>query len=84
MSIFQGQWEPHELRGIIPRAFCHIFERIEGTHDQNFLVAIHREPLSLSLSLSLSLFLPPPPPSLSLSEKGSSYKLAGNAVRDEP
>lgn len=26
------------MRGIIPRAFCHVFERIEDTHDQNFLV----------------------------------------------
>eukprot|EP00277_Geminigera_cryophila_P008226 CAMPEP_0179417520 /NCGR_PEP_ID=MMETSP0799-20121207/7412_1 /TAXON_ID=46947 /ORGANISM="Geminigera cryophila, Strain CCMP2564" /LENGTH=722 /DNA_ID=CAMNT_0021190537 /DNA_START=61 /DNA_END=2229 /DNA_ORIENTATION=- len=34
----EGQWEPPDLRGIIPRAFCHIFERIEDTHDQNFLV----------------------------------------------
>ena len=34
----EGQWEPAELRGIIPRAFLHIFERIEQTHDQNFLV----------------------------------------------
>eukprot|EP00802_Teleaulax_amphioxeia_P005785 Tamp_05789.p1 GENE.Tamp_05789~~Tamp_05789.p1 ORF type:complete len:848 (-),score=228.85 Tamp_05789:334-2757(-) len=34
----EGQWEPPELRGIIPRAFLHIFERIEDTHDQNFLV----------------------------------------------
>eukprot|EP00961_Rhodomonas_salina_P114201 1536344-Rhodomonas_salina.1 len=34
----EGQWEPHEMRGIIPRAFNRIFERIEQTHDQNFLV----------------------------------------------
>jgi kinesin family protein 3/17 len=34
----EGNWEPPELRGIIPRAFLHIFERIEDTHDQNFLV----------------------------------------------
>ena len=34
----EGQWEPPELRGIIPRAFLHIFDQIECTHDQNFLV----------------------------------------------
>jgi hypothetical protein len=34
----EGQWEPTEMRGIIPRAFCRIFEKIEATHDQNFLV----------------------------------------------
>mmetsp|Transcript_7002 Transcript_7002/g.13920 ORF Transcript_7002/g.13920 Transcript_7002/m.13920 type:complete len:228 (-) Transcript_7002:1930-2613(-) len=34
----EGQWDPHEMRGIIPRAFNRIFERITDTHDQNFLV----------------------------------------------
>jgi len=34
----EGQWEPPELRGIIPRAFCRVFEQIDETHDQNFLV----------------------------------------------
>mmetsp|Transcript_40600 Transcript_40600/g.128037 ORF Transcript_40600/g.128037 Transcript_40600/m.128037 type:complete len:750 (-) Transcript_40600:234-2483(-) len=34
----EGLWEPAEMRGIIPRSFCHIFESIEVTHDQNFLV----------------------------------------------
>ncbi|KAJ1496267.1 Kif3b protein [Baffinella frigidus] len=34
----EGQWDPPEMRGIIPRAFCRIFEKIEATHDQNFLV----------------------------------------------
>ena len=34
----EGQWEPSELRGIIPRTFCHIFDQIEDTHEQNFLV----------------------------------------------
>ena len=34
----EGQWEPPELRGIIPRSFLRIFEKIDQTHDQNFLV----------------------------------------------
>eukprot|EP00284_Hemiselmis_tepida_P000280 CAMPEP_0174950646 /NCGR_PEP_ID=MMETSP1355-20121228/94441_1 /TAXON_ID=464990 /ORGANISM="Hemiselmis tepida, Strain CCMP443" /LENGTH=459 /DNA_ID=CAMNT_0016198277 /DNA_START=43 /DNA_END=1420 /DNA_ORIENTATION=- len=34
----EGQWDPPELRGIIPRTFLHIFQQIEDTHDQNFLV----------------------------------------------
>eukprot|EP00281_Chroomonas_sp_CCMP1168_P031002 CAMPEP_0206254094 /NCGR_PEP_ID=MMETSP0047_2-20121206/23511_1 /ASSEMBLY_ACC=CAM_ASM_000192 /TAXON_ID=195065 /ORGANISM="Chroomonas mesostigmatica_cf, Strain CCMP1168" /LENGTH=383 /DNA_ID=CAMNT_0053680365 /DNA_START=30 /DNA_END=1177 /DNA_ORIENTATION=+ len=34
----EGQWDPPEMRGIIPRTFCHIFEAIETTHEQNFLV----------------------------------------------
>ena len=34
----EGQWDPPEMRGVIPRTFCRIFERIEGTHEQNFLV----------------------------------------------
>eukprot|EP00283_Hemiselmis_rufescens_P009731 CAMPEP_0173420350 /NCGR_PEP_ID=MMETSP1357-20121228/1876_1 /TAXON_ID=77926 /ORGANISM="Hemiselmis rufescens, Strain PCC563" /LENGTH=321 /DNA_ID=CAMNT_0014383131 /DNA_START=204 /DNA_END=1166 /DNA_ORIENTATION=- len=34
----EGQWEPPEMRGVIPRTFLHIFERIEQTHEQNFLV----------------------------------------------
>ena len=38
LGRLQGQWEPQEMRGIIPRAFCHIFEMIEQTSDQNFLV----------------------------------------------
>lgn len=34
----EGQWDPPEMRGIIPRAFCRVFEKIDETHDQNFLV----------------------------------------------
>jgi kinesin family protein 3/17 len=34
----EGFFDPPEMRGIIPRAFCRIFEKIEATHDQNFLV----------------------------------------------
>mmetsp|Transcript_10295 Transcript_10295/g.22959 ORF Transcript_10295/g.22959 Transcript_10295/m.22959 type:complete len:863 (+) Transcript_10295:48-2636(+) len=34
----EGQWDPPTLRGIIPRAFCHVFECIDATHEQNFLV----------------------------------------------
>jgi len=34
----KGQWDPPEMRGIIPRAFCRIFEKIDETHEQNFLV----------------------------------------------
>jgi hypothetical protein len=41
MYIQQGQWDPPDLRGIIPRAFCRIFEKIDQTHDQNFLVRVN-------------------------------------------
>lgn len=34
----EGQWDPPEMRGIIPRAFCRVFEKIDETHEQNFLV----------------------------------------------
>ena len=34
----KGQWDPPEMRGIIPRAFCRIFDKIDETSEQNFLV----------------------------------------------
>lgn len=35
----EGRWEPAELRGITPRAFVHVFERVQGTKaDEQYLV----------------------------------------------
>jgi len=36
----EGQPEPRELRGIIPRAFEQVFQQIEGTPNQQFLVRV--------------------------------------------